>query len=52
MYQQEIINVLDDTLVIKCNHIFHPECIDKWLCEHSYKCPICREPAGEYKADI
>jgi hypothetical protein len=43
-----------DTLVrvVKCSHIFHPECIDKWLCEYSYKCPNCREPACEYTADI
>jgi len=37
---------------VKCNHVFHPECIDKWLCEYNYKCPICREPAGVYTADI
>lgn len=43
-----------DTLVriVKCKHLFHPECIDKWLCEYSYKCPNCREPAGYYKANI
>ena len=27
---------------IKCNHIFHKECIKKWLCNESNKCPICR----------
>ena len=27
---------------IKCNHIFHKECIKPWLCKQSTKCPICR----------
>ncbi|OIT27802.1 PREDICTED: E3 ubiquitin-protein ligase ATL41-like [Nicotiana attenuata] len=27
-----------------CNHIFHVECIDKWLVSQS-KCPICRTEA-------
>jgi hypothetical protein len=56
MYQQEIINVLDDTLVIKCNHIFHYGCFLKYI-KIKYKlwktyeynndnffinCPFCR----------
>ena len=44
----------DSTMVKKvlCGHLFHPACIDKWLSECSYKCPNCRQPAGEYTTDI
>ena len=33
----EIVRVLP-----KCNHVYHVECIDKWLLR-SLHCPICRE---------
>ena len=28
--------------ILNCKHIFHTECIDKWLSEYSNKCPICK----------
>ena len=31
-----------DKTVLKCNHLFHKECIDKWF-EKSHCCPLCRD---------
>lgn len=31
---------------LKCKHLYHQVCIDKWLGEH-ITCPICREECGK-----
>ncbi|KAF9608395.1 hypothetical protein IFM89_009761 [Coptis chinensis] len=33
----------DETLrlLLKCDRVFHPECIDAWLASHT-TCPVCR----------
>jgi Ring finger domain len=30
---------------LPCNHIFHPECIDPFLCDNSSLCPMCKKSA-------
>lgn len=29
-------------IILKCNHIFHKECLKEWLTKNSTKCPMCR----------
>lgn len=36
-YQDE-----DEVRILKCDHVYHPKCIDKWL-ESSNKCPVCKD---------
>jgi hypothetical protein len=28
---------------LKCNHFYHKDCIDPWVLNENYKCPICRD---------
>lgn len=36
---------------LPCNHMFHQACIDTWF-TRNYKCPTCRQPAGEYHPEL
>lgn len=36
----------DNIRLLPCNHNFHVVCIDKWLIEYNYKCPVCRKEVG------
>lgn len=42
----------DQISILKCNHIFHEECIKEWLKDYSYKCPVCRNETGTAKYDL
>lgn len=35
---------------IPCEHLFHTKCLDKWLTENSYKCPLCRVGVATHKS--
>lgn len=30
-------------IILPCQHIYHNECITKWLGENSNKCPVCKK---------
>ena len=38
----------DETRLLKCKHLYHKDCIDNWLLNHSPKCPYCREITTKY----
>ena len=37
---------------LKCNHVFHENCIKTYLDNYSHKCPICRISAGNTKNNV
>ena len=45
---QEDFEQTDTIRQIKCGHVYHQFCIDKWLTKYDYKCPMCRKEAGKH----
>ena len=39
--------LLDEIVILKCNHIYHNECIGNWLLKCNIKCPSCRKDVRE-----
>lgn len=37
----------EKVIELDCNHIFHCDCITKYLEKYNNKCPICRKEAGD-----
>lgn len=48
----EIFKENDEIKKMVCSHIYHASCIDKWLSEYNYRCPICRVECGAHIANL
>lgn len=44
--------MLSECKLLKCNHVFHSNCVTEWLSTYSHKCPVCRNESENYKANI
>lgn len=38
--------------ILKCEHLYHSNCITPYLKEYNYKCPVCRTEVGKAKYNI
>jgi hypothetical protein len=45
-------NQEEELCKLPCEHDFHVSCIEPYLKEYNYKCPICRKEVGKPKFDI
>jgi hypothetical protein len=46
------LEIEQEVIELQCVHTFHSECIETYLKEYNYKCPICREEVGKPKFGI
>ena len=46
------LNIDEQVCDLPCKHTFHDECIQPWLSNYTYKCPICRKEVGKPKHHI
>ena len=46
------LNIDEQVCDLPCKHTFHDECIQPWLSNYNYKCPICRKEVGKPKHNI
>lgn len=42
----------DEYFDIECKHMFHKDCLEKWLTECNYTCPVCRIELGSANPHI
>jgi hypothetical protein len=48
----EEIELNQEIIELPCEHIYHSECIEKYLNEYNYKCPCCRKEVGKPKYNL
>jgi len=45
----EELKINTEGIKLKCNHIYHKNCIKSYLLNYDYKCPLCRADVGHHK---
>ncbi|KAI9085727.1 hypothetical protein K1719_032333 [Acacia pycnantha] len=36
----------DEVRVLRCEHVFHRDCLNQWVSLRNFTCPLCREYLG------
>ena len=40
----------EEIRVLKCDHVFHRDCLDRWVGFKNATCPLCRQSVGPIRA--